>query len=79
MANQSLVRRPQEINHDIIYTLQEKIAAQRNNIDDSIIRAYDTKLSDLNEELLYSKRLLRRMTQSLDDEEETATNNETIR
>ena len=79
MANQSLVRRPQEINDDIINTLQEKVAAQRNNIDDSIIRAYDIKLSDLNEELLYSRRLLRRMTQSLDDEEETATNNETIR
>ena len=79
LANQSLVRRPQEINDDIINTLQEKMAAQRNNIDDSIIRAYDIKLSDLNEELLYSRRLLRRMTQSLDDEEEHESNEGTIR
>ena len=55
------------------------MAAQRNNIDDSIIRAYDIKLSDLNEELLYSRRLLRRMTQSLDDEEEHESNEGTIR
>ena len=54
------------------------MAAHRNNIDESIIRAYDIKLSDLNEELLYSRRLLRRMTQSLDDEEEKETNEDTI-
>ena len=76
LANQSLVRRPQEIKDDIIITLQEKMAAQRNKIDESIIRAYDIKLSDLNEELLYSRRLFRRMTQSLEDEEQKEINEE---
>ena len=42
---------------------------QRNNIDESIIRAYDIKLSSLNEELLHSRRLFRRMTEALADVE----------
>ena len=50
--------------------------AQRNNIDESIIMAYDIKLSDLNEELLYSRCLFRRMTQSLKDEKQKEINEE---
>ena len=45
LGNQSLVNRPQEINNQNISTLQEKLAVERNNIDELLKNKFHSSIT----------------------------------
>ena len=51
LAANQLVRRPIEINNDIIATIQQRNVANRSSSDNELMSAFEEKLSDLRKEL----------------------------
>ena len=55
LAANQLVRRPNDINNDIIENIQERNVANRSSTDSELMSAYEEKLSDLRKELQLSR------------------------
>ena len=51
LAAYQLIRRPNDVNSEIIQTIQEKNVAARNGDDAALLSAFDEKLKDSNDEL----------------------------
>ena len=51
MTTHQLIRRPNDVNSEIIQTIQEKNVAARTGGDTALLSAFDEKLKNLNDEL----------------------------
>jgi hypothetical protein len=65
LAAHQLIRRPNDVNSEIIRTIQEKNVAARNGGNNELLFAFDEKLKDLNDELEMARSFHRSIVNNL--------------
>ena len=65
LAAHQLIRRPNDVNSEIIRTIQEKNVAARNGGNNELLSAFDEKLKDLNDELEMARSFHRSIVNNL--------------